>query len=811
LAFPWRFCLFFLTLGNLVSCKGEEVLQLSREEAAQRLRNGDIGFVLAADPLQLSELKNLHPAAPFYGGLLVQAAEPGADPGSDRQATRRSALALFEIALESPAPLVRAAAAQELLAPLLEEDQEGKSLARRIAAHIPQTLLTPDDPGNKTPDSSKNLRTKGHELSLYGAALYRLGRFDAALGLLEQQAVKSSWDRAIMLLSLLCLEDTKAHEEGLDFLLSDAPTRAAIWAFQEIKHRAPEFLSPPESSAIAGRLAVSDSSYREGLRYFRLVLSEEPALFFQYPELTGDLGRCFQFTGTQAEGLSLFLAWERVVASALNRGSEVTEPDGDVLDKTIEATEATEVTETIEKIIETIDVPNMRYRLLYFAGRMERQRGQYAQAEDYFKAALAFAPDALQEDACIWYIIHAAVVNDPARAVALVDTYLLRGHDNRYFADVLDLLCRYLTANRRWEDLLGIFSRIRSWSDGATTAQYAYILGRAVSERYISPEQGAAALEAADMTASGDLKTTVARTFFRIAFEESDASFYYRVMSAFQLGDKLIPVSRDAPQAEEPELSPGTEPFPQEHLAFLLGFFEFGAERFAFSYLQTMQQELSIPELRTLAKTFAAAGRWEESIRIITAFMSRETYVLRYEDLRLYYPRPFREIIETNARDAGMPPELLYGLVRTESAFNPNIVSHAGAVGLTQLMTATAQEVAGRIRKEGGPEYRGEEGLLDLKNPAVNVHMGASYLRYLMDRLESNFQALLAYNGGMTRVRRWRKAEPLFPEDLFLETIGITETRTYGKRVLAAAAAYGYLYFDLPMEAIVAVLYKDLQ
>jgi soluble lytic murein transglycosylase len=67
--------------------------------------------------------------------------------------------------------------------------------------------------------------------------------------------------------------------------------------------------------------------------------------------------------------------------------------------------------------------------------------------------------------------------------------------------------------------------------------------------------------------------------------------------------------------------------------------------------------------------------------------------------------------------------------------------------------------------------------------------------------------ALLAYNGGMGRLRRWRNAEAKLPGDLFLETIEYNETREYGRKVLAAAAAYGYLYYGMAMEAVIAYIW----
>jgi soluble lytic murein transglycosylase len=160
-------------------------------------------------------------------------------------------------------------------------------------------------------------------------------------------------------------------------------------------------------------------------------------------------------------------------------------------------------------------------------------------------------------------------------------------------------------------------------------------------------------------------------------------------------------------------------------------------------------------------------------------------------------------MVETYAEELELSPYLLFGLIRTESAFVTNIGSRAGAVGLTQLMPDTAAEMAGRLKRRGGPDYS-REGGVDLTDPEANIHLGTFYLRYLLDRLENPMLSLLAYNGGMGRVRRWRAESPKLPADLLTETVEFTETREYGRRVAAAAAVYGFLYYDLTMEAIIA-------
>jgi len=147
----------------------------------------------------------------------------------------------------------------------------------------------------------------------------------------------------------------------------------------------------------------------------------------------------------------------------------------------------------------------------------------------------------------------------------------------------------------------------------------------------------------------------------------------------------------------------------------------------------------------------------------------------------------------------------MFALVRAESAFMPGIGSRVGATGLSQLMPATADDTAARIRGRGGPDFRREldDGTfgLDLTDPAVNLHIGSTYLGMLLhERFGDPLIALLAYNAGTGRVRQWlagvRTAFGFdLPPDLFLETVVFSETRNYGRGVTSATEVYRQLYF----------------
>jgi len=100
-------------------------------------------------------------------------------------------------------------------------------------------------------------------------------------------------------------------------------------------------------------------------------------------------------------------------------------------------------------------------------------------------------------------------------------------------------------------------------------------------------------------------------------------------------------------------------------------------------------------------------------------------------------PFRFRPAFEHAAGDTGLPLALLVSVATVESSFRAQARSHAGALGLLQVMPATARELA-----------------LDADDPPSNVLAGARYLRLMLDRFDSTELALAAYNAGPTAVAR---------------------------------------------------------
>lgn len=117
--------------------------------------------------------------------------------------------------------------------------------------------------------------------------------------------------------------------------------------------------------------------------------------------------------------------------------------------------------------------------------------------------------------------------------------------------------------------------------------------------------------------------------------------------------------------------------------------------------------------------------------------------------------RPFADIIESVALREGVNPRLAHAVIQVESAYRPRARSSKGAMGLMQLMPATARRYAVR----------------DAYDPGANIAAGIKHLKTLLDRFELPL-ALAAYNAGEAAVERFRGIPP-YPE-----------TRDYVRQVL---------------------------
>lgn len=150
------------------------------------------------------------------------------------------------------------------------------------------------------------------------------------------------------------------------------------------------------------------------------------------------------------------------------------------------------------------------------------------------------------------------------------------------------------------------------------------------------------------------------------------------------------------------------------------------------------------------------------------------------------YPKP---VIQTKYLNKSIDMNLVYSIIRQESAFNKDAKSFADAYGLMQIIPQRAKKLA---RKHRIP-YRKVEDLYDV---AINTGLGSHYLNDLMKLMKRMPMAIGSYNAGESAMKRWIKARFDGDIEVFIEDIPYKETRKYIKLVLRNY----HIYRSLPVQ-----------
>lgn len=153
---------------------------------------------------------------------------------------------------------------------------------------------------------------------------------------------------------------------------------------------------------------------------------------------------------------------------------------------------------------------------------------------------------------------------------------------------------------------------------------------------------------------------------------------------------------------------------------------------------------------------------------------------------RLFLGTHYPEAVKVAAEDYGLDPALVCAVIKCESNWDEDVVSHAGAVGLMQVMPDTAAHLA-----EMGLVDADAYSPTDLSDPLVNIEYGCAYLAYLHESLSTTEEIVAAYNAGLGAVQGWLADGGSIPED-----IEYAETRAYVERVMGAYEGYRESYPD---------------
>jgi soluble lytic murein transglycosylase len=154
---------------------------------------------------------------------------------------------------------------------------------------------------------------------------------------------------------------------------------------------------------------------------------------------------------------------------------------------------------------------------------------------------------------------------------------------------------------------------------------------------------------------------------------------------------------------------------------------------------------------------------------------------------QLAFPLLYARTISSESSAKNVDPLLVQALVREESRYDHEALSSSHALGLMQLLPATAYGVARRLGMPVSHEA-------DFYDPDKNLRLGIDYLSYTLKRFNGNaLFAVASYNGGPNAVQRW-SAKGVPDADVFVENIPFTETRDYVRKVFSSYWNYEQVY-----------------
>ena len=431
-----------------------------------------------------------------------------------------------------------------------------------------------------------------------------------------------------------------------------------------------------------------------------------------------------------------------------------------------------------DHLAESADSPATKYILRFYAARLYSQKPE--KAAERFESAMKIAPTDNDYDNALWYLLNTVSIANPDKFLSTLRLYAKTWKNPETFDDLLDSLISSLVQAHDWTRLSALRDILPDNTNGQIRVRLNYLSARL------------------SLLSEGD-----AQTALTAAFEGDHGSLYYRVLSAEALNRRLGAPDNFLSTLRKPVVTEEN----QDAISVLRGLVLWGLPEKVYPVMQAMYPEPDIDFAREMAKALTEKKLYGDAIKVMLLAIQSSSAPITDEDLTYIYPRPWHAEVSAASARFGVSEYFLYALIRTESYFQSGVLSNVGAVGLTQLMKPTAADIAKKLKIDA----------YDLGDPATNISFGAYYLSALALRLDgSMLNALFAYNAGITRVREWqREWDKNSSADglsggvgaIFLEGLPYAETREYGRKVLAAAVVYGYLYYQKTTEQVVRELF----
>ena len=284
-------------------------------------------------------------------------------------------------------------------------------------------------------------------------------------------------------------------------------------------------------------------------------------------------------------------------------------------------------------------------------------------------------------------------------------------------------------------------------------------------------------------------KTEADRTEATRLFESiAGVRGFYEQLALDEMGQRVTAPPRPDALTEQEKDAARQNPGLQRGLyAIQIGLRSDGVREW--NYSANLHQRGGMSDRELLAAADLACSR-EVWYRCINTSERTKTVL----DFQQRFPMPFKDAVLARAKQIGLDPAYVYGLIRQESRFVMDAQSSVGAAGLMQVMPPTARWTAKKI------------GLTDFKPHQItdrdtNIAIGTGYLKLVLDDFAGSMpMAAAAYNAGPSRPRSWRGTSggPTLEAAIWAENIPFAETRDYVKKVLSNTTNYAALITGQP-------------
>ncbi len=403
-----------------------------------------------------------------------------------------------------------------------------------------------------------------------------------------------------------------------------------------------------------------------------------------------------------------------------------------------------------------------------------------SQASTCYENAIASTDDPAKKDNALWYLIKTKLKISLDKTLDSIGEYARGWSDPEYFDDIFDSLIPSLIVNGKWSAIKDLIDNLDGYISKETMAQLCYLYGRFIECGYVDLPQ--------------EEKEAAAQGYYTKALQ-SGTSAYYKLLAAYRLG-------LSGTELEE-VISGGSQVITSVEVTnpvdnLLCGYATFGYSDRIYSKWQELYKEGARAEtgfyLAGFLNKCAAQddSYYVKALRIAARAGNMEGPALTKDQLQTIYPQNYSELVNIYSKKFNINQSVIYALIRSESFFDKEVVSSAGAIGLTQLMSPTAEEIAQKLRIK---EY-------SLTDAEINIMFGTYYLSELIRRGDGSLlRAFFSYNAGFRKVTTWLNSSMMefgkagnLDMDLFLETIPVSETREYGRKLVSATIMYEYLY-----------------